>query len=529
MTYILDLELFKNAFSDNHNRIKKFANLTEQNNYYAALSDKKSIQGNFNKIGDNITIVGTYTDFSNYNYGRFKYQNVWFYFSVVDYLVVNESKLNIMYSLDYYETSRFQYDMFLGKGTIQNITTEYEAGKINKIPYSGNGLGHKKETVVNSWDIAGVLLYIYDSTHNRGNVYIYLDSYYNFFMAILQGTLLNFLTTSGVCSSLDDIRGCWLLPAPFAYLVSSYGSNWREVGAESFLYEWNPQVGDVVRTFTTQFITHIKRTDTEYTVFKDSKGTVIWEIPTGEYVDKDVKVKCIINVGPTNANIRMYIGKDTSDNIKADSSDYFAVLPLETVTIFNEAYTEYSARQRNGDIELRHLANEQQLWNGMLNVGTSATNGAISGAMATGNPVGAVAGAVASAVGSTVGSVGGYFLNEYYGNRQQDVIDEQYKKAFDTILLHGDGVVNTYTNYTYWGVYNIKYDGNLGSDRIEKILDTYGWNINLHYPDIQSYINYIQTVNGESYIMGNFEVNGHIPDNWKRQIKERFNGGVTFG
>ena len=124
MTYILKLQLFKNAYSDNHNRIKKFADLSAQNDYYKNLTDKIEIDGNYNKIGDNINIVGDYAILSNYNYGRFKYHDIWFYFSVIDYLILNENKLQIVYNIDYYETARFQYDMNIGKGTINNITTE---------------------------------------------------------------------------------------------------------------------------------------------------------------------------------------------------------------------------------------------------------------------------------------------------------------------------------------------------------------------------------------------------------------------
>ena len=80
------------------------------------------------------------------------------------------------------------------------------------------------------------------------------------------------------------------------------------------------------------------------------------------------------------------------------------------------------------------------------------------------------------------------------------------------------------------GFVNESYLGDLGTDRVNKIIETYGYEINQHYPNVQNYIDELMTVLNENpYIRGNFEINGNIPDNWKLQITERFNGGVTFG
>lgn len=531
MTYILKLQLFKNAYSDNHNRIKKFADLSAQNDYYNNLTDKIEIDGNYNKIGDNINIVGDYAILSNYNYGRFKYHDIWFYFSVIDYLILNENKLQIVYNIDYYETARFQYDMNIGKGTINNITTEYLSGKIAKIPKASNGLGKfgfiSTGTSDASFSFRGVAVYIYtgESTPARNGIFIYkLDSddfgLVNAFQKKVEnGDIFDAFLQNFGASTLSDIKGAWLVPDIITKNVITIGNRWTRCGESGHVgYDvWRPNNLTLnTDDYYYRKTIHTKRTDTEYTVFRDDTGSILWESPTGYYIDKDINYDFYIDICPTSAEMRIKC-YELSDTI---------VYPLPTINLFNDAFLEYSARQRQSDIELRQMQNEQQLYNGLLNIGGSIAGGTVSGAMA-GGPVGAGVGAVGGAVSGTAGSIGGYALNEYYGNKQQDVIDRQYKKAVNNLLLHGDGLILTFVNGC--GFVNANYTGELGTDRTEKIIETYGYEINLNYPNVQSYIDYLQSVNGDSYVMGNFEINGHIPDNWKKQIKERFNGGVNFG
>lgn len=525
----LNLQLFNNAYSDNHNLVNKFANLNEQNDYYDSLSDKIEIDGNFNKIGDNIIIVGDYSDMANYNYGRFKYHNYWYYFSVIEYLVINETKLAIAYSLDYYETARYQFNLNLGKGTINNITTEYLAGKIGKIPKTSNGLGKMRfygtGTPDAYYSFRGVAVYVYTGDITRDGVIVYkLDSdlanlVNAFFYKVQTGQIINsFIQTFGA-RTLDDIKGAWLLPSIISKDIVNNGTWVRcdddpnSVGYDFFKprrLTLDPVDYSVTKTI------HVKRTDTEYTTLTDETNNVYWETPTGFYIDADVSTNFFFDVSPTSAELK----------IRMETLNQTIVYPLPTLNVFNDAFKEYSTRQRQLDIELRHTNNEQQAINGMLNIGSSVIGGTVGGAMA-GGPIGAGVGAISGATSGTIGSIGGYVLNEYYGNKQQDIIDRQYKNAVNNLLLHGNGLIYAF-NYGV-GFQNVKYDGILGADRTEKINDTYGSEINLHYPDVQSYIDYIQTVNDESYIRGNFEVNGHIPDNWKRQIKERFENGLTFG
>ena len=243
MTGILELQLFKNAYSDNHNRIKKFVDLTAQNDYYESLTDKIEIEGNYNKIGDNIRIVGDYATLSNYNYGRFKYHNIWFYFSVVEYLIVNEQKLEIVYSLDYYETARYQYDMSLGKGTIQNITTEYSTGKIAKIPKNENGLGVLQyDVVTNGLDYySGIIFYVYHSGTRADINGIYVLDYTSsvgdtFIQHILNGDFINGLVN--YIANLDqndkgtvtDIKGAWLVTKRFIDEIKT--GSWSNVDSQ---------------------------------------------------------------------------------------------------------------------------------------------------------------------------------------------------------------------------------------------------------------------------------------------------------
>ena len=230
-------------------------------------------------------------------------------------------------------------------------------------------------------------------------------------------------------------------------------------------------------------------------------------------------VDYLVDISPSSCELKIKVHIN-------NKFDDIIVYPLPEIPIFNDSFGEYSARQRQTDIELRHTNNEQQLVNGLVNIGSSVIGGAVGGAMAGGKS-GAGLGAGAGFISGYLGSVGGYQVNEYYGNIQQNVIDNQYKRMCNNLLLHGDSVIHKIK--TQFGFIDVSYSSDLGGDRTDKIIETYGYEINLQYPNVQSYIDYLQTVNGDSYIMGNFEINGHIPDNWKKQIKDRFNGGVNYG
>ena len=514
---ILNLQLFNNTYTDNHNRIGKFNNLTEQENYFNNLP-KITMDGNFNKIGDGIVITGDYSSMAGYNYGRFRYHDFWYYFSVIDYRVINETKLQIEYSLDYYETARFQFDMFIGKGTINNITSEYDV--IKKIPKEYNGLGKRKETVVWNSFMAGLILYVHRSSDDTNNIYYLHDSMINFFNKIIKNNVFDILIDNNLIDTYDDIRGCWLLPAMFYGIISSHPNDWEEPIQNN--NEVQRYKGNSADNLGGTITIHLKRTDEEYTIFKDSRGMEIWQVPNGYYMDEDKVLTYRLDISVNSCVMKILTD---SDNVNRDT---IISLPLETVDVFNDAFTEYNTRQRFADIENRKISNEQQLSSGLINIGGTITQGAVSGAM-VGGPIGAAVGAGIGTVGSLAGSIGGYFLNDYYGNRQQDILDKQYTNAFDNLLLQGNGISCFYTSYFKCGFYNVKYETDLGYPRIEKALETYGYEVNQHYPNVQNYINYLMSLSGEDYLRGNFEINGHIPDNWKQKIKERFNGGVTFG
>ena len=524
MTVTVNIQLFNNAFPDNHNRIGKYSDLNAQNDYFDNLT-KLEIDGLYNKIGEPLIIKGDYVDFCGYNYGRFQYHNIWFYFSIVDFIVINETKVSLIYSLDYYETGRYQYNVSIGKGTINNITHGSSVLKISPIPYTENGLGKLNHSSLDSYIITGIAVYVfvgYNSTQN--GIYVYKVSSHsatdllNFYNTVLDGRIFNeFIRNGVIANAMSDIKGAWLLPDIITDNIIISNKNWNIIEYTQ-VYKHNHLSVDLNDFSYNKNIT-LKRTDSEHSVFLDNNLNKIWEFPTGYYYNDSVNCRFIMDISATSGIMKIYIS----------SLKESIVLPLLSVNVFNDTYLEYSARQRQADINLRHLNNEQQMINGLLNMGGSIAGGAVSGGMATKNPMGIVAGAGAGLTSGLVGSIGGFYLNEYYGNKQQEITDIGYKKQANNLLLYGDGLISSGFNFSC-GFVNESYLGDLGTDRVNKIIETYGYEINQHYPNVQNYIDELMTVLNENpYIRGNFEINGNIPDNWKFQIKERFNGGVTFG
>lgn len=540
---IIQVQFFKNSYGDNHNRITKINQLPNktllesQNEYYSNLTDKKEIDGNFNKFGEPITIVGDYGDYCGYNYGRFKYRDKYYYFSVVDYIVINETKLNVIYAFDYYETSRYQFNVSIGKGTINNITKDYPNGPISKIPKSDNGLGIQilSRDLDNSYYYRGVVFYVYNSPDRAdiNGIYIYkcpsetAGIVGGFYAKVLNGDIVNELIyyMGSLASGFDvnDIRGAWLVPNIITDNILDNSHSWVRLTRNDVnldLWKHSAFSTEPYNDFTYTKRVNLKRTDTEYTAFIDYNGSVIWDMPTGFYFDTNRPVHFTLDVCASSCELKMSIDYR---NMSFEN----VVYPLPAITVFNNTYLEYTARQRQADIELRHTNNQQQLTNGLVNIGSSVIGGGVAGAMAGGKS-GAGIGAGAGFVSGYVSAVGGYFVNEYYGNIQQNIIDNQYKRAVNNMLLHGNSLIERLDGSVF-GFYNVYYYGDLGTNRTNKIIETYGIEINQHYPNIQEYIDYLNTLSTNEYVRGSFEINGAIPDNWKRQIQDRFNGGVTFG
>lgn len=526
--------LYQDSKSDNFNRIKKITGntiqekLTNQNTYFDGLN-KIRVDGTFNKFGEKILLNGNITQFLNCGYGRFEYYGKYFYFSISDFEVCNDSKTYMIYRFDYYETARFQYGLTFGKGTV--IKSNYNYNYIRQKPLLSDGLGKKELIYLKRYDnVYGVLFYIWDDSNNYGKICLLKGQ--NLYHHIIHGYYIQSLTDAGVISTENQIKGAWVIPKGF--LNDDPTNNGFVLrGNQGTVYEYNTTnltpitgvmngysypVGDTPAVYLT-----IGRSNTYHSIVKDSRNLTLWEFPTGFIGTLNVIPEWVLNISPTSASFKVFFNVDnTMHNV--DDNDYYFVYNCDTLPVFNDTYKEYAYRQRESDIRNRQIQNEQQTLNSLLNVGTSVISGGIAGGSVGMTGMGAVGGAISG----TVSAVGSYFINDYYGNQVQDVLDKTYERAQDQLLLQGDGL-NQFTEKGKWGFFNEYYMGDWGTHRIDAMQTCYGYDVYVQSSDIDDYINSMNNQSGSNFVMGDFEILGNFPSVWKRQIQDRFKQGVTFG
>lgn len=117
------LQLYKDVNFDIFRMMSNFASLSAQNNYYNGLTALTK-QVTFNKIGDPFILDESIEDLIDYIYGRVQYNGKYFYFQIDDIAVNAQGRSIVSYTIDVWETMRYQYRLELGAGTIDRISCE---------------------------------------------------------------------------------------------------------------------------------------------------------------------------------------------------------------------------------------------------------------------------------------------------------------------------------------------------------------------------------------------------------------------
>lgn len=497
MGYTVTVDLYKMPDLDGKNYIKKFRSLEEQNEFFK--NPDVSYQGSFNKFQEDLIIAKNYIDCIPYNYGRFLYHGKYFYFTVVDVKVINETKCAIQYDFDYYETARFQFNVKLKKGIVYRTSVDFKS--IIRTPYEFDNKGIYSLSHISILDNKlDIIIYTWDSQNDKQHIYLLknknlYDMRFSNYYTILK--------TVNLVSSFDDIKGCYIIPDKCLNTKDLPNVGNDKTSLYEIKYELNLRNTEKI---------HITN-DLKTTSFFDSRHVKIWECPKNYVIeDKEVTIDYHVDITATSCNVLV-----TLLNMPDESFSF----TCDSVDVFNDQWMEYSYRQRQSDIDNRKISNKMNLANSLSSTGTSMLNGAFAGGA---SGVGGGIGAIGGVLSSLVGGVASYAINDYYGQKQQDVIDKNYKKALDNLLLQGSGYAQYYkVGFGFFNEENVSPDG---KNLIEETIKTYGYVSNCYYSNIQEYVDYLNIHGGFTKLTS--EIMGEIPDNWKSHIQARFEGGVTF-
>ena len=218
---------------------------------------------------------------------------------------------------------------------------------------------------------------------------------------------------------------------------------------------------------------------------------------------------------------------NTSTGLEANktSEGMTVSISLPVVPIASSAYSDYvTSGQRDYEMDMKSLQNEQQAVHGLSGAIGGAVVGAVLGSVVpgAGTAAGAVAGAAAGGI-SQVASAGiNYAVDEFmYKDRFQDLEDKKYSNQSGNLMIPSDGFA--------WMKYSIipklislTADSVFQSELANHILQE-GYPCDSPVNDVTSFI-----TSGGALQIFNLTITGAVPPVAKRTIKALLEGGIRI-
>lgn len=241
------------------------------------------------------------------------------------------------------------------------------------------------------------------------------------------------------------------------------------------------------------------------------------------------EMDCILDVGNVSASIKVILNTSTGDHANKTSEGMTITLPLPQVPVSSSAYSDYVySGQRDYEMQLKSLQNEQQAVQGLAGAATGTVTGAVTGAImgsvvpGAGTAVGAVAGAVAGGAGSAISAGTTYAVNELlYKEKFQDLEDQKYSNQSGNLMIPGDGFGWLLFN-SYPQLITMTADSTYQSELTNYILQE-GYPCDSPVSSVSSFI-----TSGGPLQIRNLTLTGAIPPVAKQTIRTLLEGGVRI-
>lgn len=514
------LELFNNCKYDIYRNISNFENLESQESYYNSLN-KISKSVTFNKIGDPFIVENDISELLPYSYGRVQYQNKWYYFQVNDLAVNAQGRTIISYTVDAWETMRYQYTIKLGAGQIERIGVLDVSNRITP-PYSPR-IKHLTDSTIKIEDI-GYRPAVFAMYRDNTNDWVYpiclpiIKDAKNAYLVNVSALAKYIMDAMKTKIENGEILGMWY--SSFSPLMNTWVPTdtnnvyyYNTLGEKTSIYHFQNVVG-----CSEAVDSKISNTDTKKIIVVDERGNIVYQLSDGISYNFDMQM--ILNMSLTSASWECYL---TSEDNSATNFQ----IPCEPLDYYVDSWQIYQSTQRQTDIDTRNLAMNQSLTSSLGSIGATAVTGAALGSVVPG--IGTAIGAIGGAVVGAVGSLAGYAGSAYNSPKQQKILDTSYKNDRDQISLCGNGVNSalmawlnpTDSDFSAFGAgfKTITYDS-YTTNLIDNDITTYGYYCDIVTNDVDSYI-----VNGP--FKAECEVIG-CPASFGAQIQDRLRNGVVF-
>lgn len=266
----------------------------------------------------------------------------------------------------------------------------------------------------------------------------------------------------------------------------------------------------------------LKTTDLVTYAISDNYGNLVGSAPYDLTFDR---LTCTLDIGYVSASLKVTFNVSTGTLGKKTSEGMTVTIPLPTVPISSSAYSDYVySGQRDYEMDLRSLQNEQQAVHGMSGAITGAITGAVLGSVVpgAGTAAGAVVGALAGGVGNLASAGVNYAVDEFiYKDKFQDLEDDRYSNQTGNLMIAGDGFGWLLFN-KYPKLISLTADSVFQSELANHILQE-GYPCDSPVSDVTSFL-----TSGGAIQIFNLTITGSCPPVAKRTIKSLLEGGVRI-
>lgn len=337
--------------------------------------------------------------------------------------------------------------------------------------------------------------------HRGGNTYYFPD-----LPAAYAG---DFEESLGIPSS--SIIGVWVAP-----MIGDTGGHYNFENGGTRCHYW---VDAGYMSYSPYKITlpdTFKTDDMNKYIVEDPLGTVYATMPW------ELEFKYIymtIDVGTNGAWLVLFFSNSSSSSYSTwEAGEGREIkIPLPTVPVNDNAYGEYVLTgQRDYDMNMARLQQEQNLASGIAGAGQSAVGGAVAGGMTgAGGGIGAIAG-LGVAVG---GSIANYFINGYFNDRSQEQVDKLSSNQVSNVIINSGGLSWFYQDRR-WTLIKLSRDA-VSAAELTAEQDELGFVTDTYAADCSA----IAALGGGMRIEG-LEVRGDIPKEGRMYIAALFARGV---
>ena len=267
--------------------------------------------------------------------------------------------------------------------------------------------------------------------------------------------------------------------------------------------------------------TVLKTTDLITYAIADNYGNILGTAP---YNLSFNQLTCVLDLGNVNATLKVIMSAANTGLGNKTSEGRTVTMPLPPVPISSSAYSEYVySGQRDYEMRLRSLQNEQQAMHGMSGAITGAITGGVLGSVMPvgGTAAGALVGALAGGIGNAASAGVNYAVDEFiYKDKFQSLEDDKYSNQSGNLMIAGDGFGWLLFN-KYPKLISLTADSVFQSELANHILQE-GYPCDSPVSDVTTFI-----TTGAIQIF-NLTITGACPPVAKRTIKSLLEGGVRI-